>query len=288
MNEGIKMLKVEKISKTFSEKMILDDINIIVDTGSIYGLIGKNGAGKTTLMNIIAGLLTSDSNSFNLSSDIDKIGYLPDSPAFYDYLTAKEYMDFLLMNYRNKELEKYRDELLNKVGIPAKMKIRSMSRGMKQRLGVASALVNDPEIILLDEPTSALDPLGRFEFMKILNELKVSGKSILLSTHILADMEQVCDKVGFLHEGKIQKEIIVSDLVNGKCNAWKITFENDFPCEQFSNEYLKITKVDESTYVFESTNQRMMLDILRNISIQITHIENQRKTLDEYFQEVCK
>ena len=288
------MLKIENISKTFDGNKVLDNINIYVNNGSIYGLIGKNGVGKTTLMNIVAGLSTPDIGVCGVYGEdeqrIDgaKVGYLPDLPSFFEYLSAKEYIDFLLMNSGNKQLSQRRDELLKTVGVPAKSKVGTMSRGMKQRLGIAAALVNDPEVILLDEPTSALDPMGRYELMEILNNLKNSGKSILLSTHILADMEKVCDKVGFLHNGIIQKEVDIADFAYGESSSWEVTFEHPFHCDLTLVEGVSVRKLTEITYVFESTDQKRILEILMKIPTRIVHIGNQRKSLDDWFQEVCK
>ncbi len=288
------MLRIQRISKSFDGKQILKNINITVDTGSIYGLVGKNGVGKTTLMNIVAGLSTPDTGFYGVYGEdeqcIDgtKVGYLPDLPSFFEYLSAKEYIDFLLMNSGTKQLSQRRDELLKNVGVPAKAKIGTMSRGMKQRLGIAAALVNEPEVILLDEPTSALDPMGRYELMEILNNLKNGGKSILLSTHILADMEKVCDKVGFLHNGIIQKEVDIADYAYGESSSWEVTFEHPYHYDLTLVEGVYVRKLTESTYVFESTNQKRILEALMKIPTRIVHIGNQRKSLDDWFQEVCK
>ena len=222
------MLKVNRISKSFHGRQVLKEITFTVNSGEIYGLIGKNGAGKTTLMNIIAGLSCPDSgaclidNKNKRNPNSVRTGYLPDLPSFYEYLTAKEYMDFLLMNTRKQNLSDKRNQLLENVKLSGKEKIKDMSRGMKQRLGIAAALVNDPPILLLDEPTSALDPMGRHELMEILKSLKKEGKAILLSTHILADMEQVCDNTGFLNNGTIEKEINVNSLLLGNSDIWEI------------------------------------------------------------------
>ena len=288
------MLKIENISKTFDRNKVLDNINIEVNTGSIYGLIGKNGVGKTTLMNIVAGLSTPDTGSCGVYGEdeqlIDgaKVGYLPDLPSFFEYLSAREYMDFLLMNSGNKQISQKRDELLKTVGVPAKSKVGTMSRGMKQRLGIAAALVNDPEVILLDEPTSALDPMGRYELMEILNNLKNSGKSILLSTHILADMEKVCDKVGFLHNGIIKKEVNITDCVCGENHSWKVSFEHPFQGDATLVSGVFVRRMTDVTYIFESSDQKRILETLMKIPTRIVHIGNQRKSLDDWFQEVCR
>ena len=196
------MLKVDGIRKSFSGNDVLRGVSFSIKQGEIYGLIGKNGAGKTTLLNIMAGLMDKDAGTLKKDG---VIGYLPDLPNFFEYLKTDEYLDFLLMDKDKKR----RDELLDMVGLKSGLKVKTMSRGMRQRLGIAAALVNNPDIILFDEPTSALDPLGRKDVKDILLNLKDKGKTIVLSTHILADMDKICDRAGFLHNGIIAKEVDV-------------------------------------------------------------------------------
>lgn len=281
------MLTISGISKAFGKHPVLKDISFSIKNGEIYGLIGKNGAGKTTLMSIIAGLALPDTGSFEVEGQGNEeinIGYLPDIPAFFDYLTSQEYLDFLLKN--TKRGCSKRDELLSLVGLTGKEKIKTMSRGMRQRLGVAAALVNEPQVLLLDEPTSALDPLGRHELMEILMKLKNSGKSVLLSTHILADMEKVCDKVGFLHNGIIQQEIYVEKLLAGDQGVWEIMFDGN-PVMP-SNGRIKIFQKDPTTYLFETTDQKELLGFLLHLPCEIVSIKNKSTSLDDLFEEVCR
>ncbi|MBO7333857.1 MAG: ATP-binding cassette domain-containing protein, partial [Lachnospiraceae bacterium] len=217
------MLEVKDIYKSYDNLSVLKGVSVTLMPGEIYGLIGRNGAGKTTLLNILSGLLKKDSGEVKYSPDNIKTGYLPDNPGLFEYLTAAEYLDFLL---RDGDPIR-RNELLKLVDIPGNIKISKMSRGMKQRIGIAAALTDDPDIILLDEPTSALDPQGRMEVMKLLTALKASGKSVILSTHILADMEKICDRVGFLSDGIIKKEVTVSEI-NGSGLNMIVSFTDPF------------------------------------------------------------
>lgn len=282
------MLTVNGITKSFENHKVLNGVSFSINNGEIYGLIGKNGAGKTTLMNIIAGLSKSDEGSYSIGDETatSSIGYLPDIPAFFDYLTAQEYIDFLLMNVdRTKERKTH---LLQLVGLNGNEKIKSMSRGMKQRLGVASALVTDPKVLLLDEPTSALDPQGRHELMEILKQLKADGRSIVLSTHILADMEKVCDKVGFLHNGVIKNEIRVSELLSGEQDSWEIEFEAELEFPAHNETALCVTPTGEKSYLFETADQKYLLQYLASLPKKIVSIRNKAISLDELFEEVCK
>lgn len=282
------MLKVEGITKRFENHKVLNGVSFSINDGEIYGLIGKNGAGKTTLMNIIAGLSKSDEGTCSTGNEcnVRNIGYLPDIPAFFDYLTAQEYIDFLLMNADR--TNKRRTYLLQLVGLNGNEKIKSMSRGMKQRLGVAAALVTDPKVLLLDEPTSALDPQGRHELMEVLKQLKADGRSIVLSTHILADMEKVCDKVGFLHEGVIKNEVCVGKLLCGKENLWEIEFETGMKLSAYNKAVMTVTQTSERSYIFETVDQKYLLEYLALLDEKILSIRNKAISLDELFEEVCK
>lgn len=282
------MLNVNGITKSFERNNVLKGVSFSINDGEIYGLIGKNGAGKTTLMNIIVGLSKPDEGSCSTGDQCptSDIGYLPDIPAFFDYLTAQEYIDFLLMNADR--TNNRRTYLLQLVGLNGNEKIESMSRGMKQRLGVAAALVTDPKVLLLDEPTSALDPQGRHELMEILKHLKADGRSIVLSTHILADMEKVCDKVGFLHDGVIKKEVLVRELLSGKQDSWEIEFEAGLELPVYNNSAMCITPTSAKSYVFKASNQKYLLQYLASLPVKITSIRNMSFSLDELFEEVCE
>ena len=282
------MLIVNSIVKSFENHKVLNGVSFSVNNGEIYGLIGKNGAGKTTLMNIIAGISKPDEGNCSIGKEkaTDNIGYLPDIPAFFDYLTAQEYLDFLLMN--TDRTNERRAHLLQLVGLRGSEKIKSMSRGMKQRLGVAAALVTDPKVLLLDEPTSALDPQGRHELMEILKQLKVDGRSIVLSTHILADMEKVGDKVGFLHDGVIKNEVWVSELLSGKQDSWEIEFETVIELPVYNKTAMFVVPTSEKSYVFETADQKYLLKYLASLSAKIVSIRNKATSLDEFFEEVCK
>ena len=286
------MISVNGINKAFDGYKVLRGVSFSVAEGEIYGLIGKNGAGKTTLLNILSGLWKADDGDYsygvNYNKESIKIGYLPDLPSFFEYLTAGEYLDFLLMN-KNKER---RNELLDMVELSEKKKISGMSRGMKQRLGIAAAMVNDPEILLMDEPTSALDPSGRADVMRVLEQLKDRGKSILLSTHILTDMERVCDKVGFLSEGIIKKSLDIKEL-NNQNEYIQVSFGGKIVDDQILEQFkLKYDLLEDNVYRIEMGNevetQNRLFEALAKINLPVSYIHNEVGTLDKLFQEVCE
>jgi ABC-2 type transport system ATP-binding protein len=210
------MISIENLVKTYGQVRALDGLSLQVPRGVVYGFLGPNGAGKTTTMRIVSGLAKADSGAVVVGDvpvraggeDHRKlIGVLPEEPAFYGYMTAQEYLsDFIapLHGIEGKEAKRRARELLERVGLKAAAKRRTQgfSRGMRQRLGLAAALVHRPPILLLDEPVSALDPAGRKEVLDLIEDLR-GETTILLSTHILADVERVCDVVGIVKAGKL-------------------------------------------------------------------------------------
>lgn len=286
------MIHLEKISKSFGSKEVLKNISLDIKKGEILGLVGKNGAGKTTLISILAGLIDATSGEIYYQGSLIKnsnirIGYLPDVPSFYDYLTVNEYIYFLSQSQlpSNKLAQ-----IIMSVGLDPTDKIKSLSRGMRQRLGMAAVLVNEPDIILLDEPSSALDPEGRAELSNLLLSLRNAGKTILLSTHILTDMEKICDTVVFLRDGCISK-IIDVNCANDRYEI-KVTFElplhpteifKDSPAVSIITPYEMV--INSSTEDIET--QRIILKYLYDIGNPIVKIETKQLSLDAIFSEVC-
>lgn len=208
------VLKIQNLSKSFGKRKIIDDLSLTVPEGSVFGFIGKNGAGKTTTMKMILGLLRPDSGEIRVCNEPvcfgqtrtnQYIGYLPDVPEFYNYMTPVQYLNLCgeIIGLPEIEIVKRRKELLSLVGLNGGTgKIGGFSRGMKQRLGIAQALLTQPKLLICDEPTSALDPVGRKEILDILYKISKTT-TVLFSTHILSDVERICGHAAFLNEGKI-------------------------------------------------------------------------------------
>ena len=207
-------IRIENLTKTFGAVRALDGLSLTVDDNSIFGFLGPNGAGKTTTIRLLTGLAHPTAGQawvagVAIGTDhqaANKIGYLPEEPAFYPYLTPQEYLDHIgrLFNLAPGERRKRIDELLELTGLAQvkKRRIGGFSRGMRQRMGLAQALINQPQVLLLDEPVSALDPIGRKEILDLIERLR-GQCTIFMSTHILADVERVCDSVGIIHKGKL-------------------------------------------------------------------------------------
>ena len=209
------VLELTGVQKRFGERQVLNDLSLRVPEGAIYGFIGENGAGKTTTMKMILGLLAADGGEIRICGEKVSygqtrtnrfVGYLPDVPEFYGYLTPREYLALCggLAGVSSNEVGKRADELLALVGLSesASRRIGGFSRGMKQRLGIAQALIHRPKLLICDEPTSALDPAGRKDIIDILRAIKTET-TVLFSTHILPDIERVCDQIGLLHGGRL-------------------------------------------------------------------------------------
>ncbi|OPX18302.1 hypothetical protein BXT86_01800 [candidate division WOR-3 bacterium 4484_100] len=217
--------------------MVLNDINLEIYQGEVFGFLGPNGAGKTTTIKIITGLLRPNSGKvsiFGMPYDSLKakqlIGYLPESPFFYDHLTGYEFLKIhaLLGNCTDYKKKVY--ELLEKVGLKraGNLQLRKYSRGMLQRIGIAQALITDPDLIILDEPLTGLDPIGRKEIKDLILEQKQKGKTIFFSSHILPDAEVICDRIGIIIEGKIMKVGELKQLLKKGIKTDEISLEDWF------------------------------------------------------------
>jgi ABC-2 type transport system ATP-binding protein len=216
-------IRTTGLTKIYGEKHALDSVDLVVEEGSVFGFLGPNGAGKTTTLHILTGLARPTSGSAQiLGRDVGsagnavraQIGFLPDVPGFYEWMRAEEFLRFAggLFGLARPVLDERVGMLLDLAGLgDVDTKIGGYSRGMKQRLGVAQALINAPRLLLLDEPTSALDPMGRKEVLDMLMSLR-GRTTVFFSTHILADVERVCDTVAILDRGRVVAQAPINEL----------------------------------------------------------------------------
>ncbi|HZN02281.1 MAG TPA: ABC transporter ATP-binding protein, partial [Candidatus Polarisedimenticolia bacterium] len=234
------VLTLEGVAKSYRTHLslrkywILKDLSFEVHPGEIFGFIGTNGAGKTTTIKLVLGLLFPDSGTIRLCGEDParpearrRVGFLPENPYFHDYLTGAEFLDFhaRLHGFRQPERRKRVGELLERVGLTnrADRALRLYSKGMLQRIGLAQALLHDPDVVILDEPMSGLDPIGRRDVRDLILELKRRGRTVFFSTHILSDTETICDRVGMLVRGRLAAIGTVEELVRGEVESWEVT-----------------------------------------------------------------
>ena len=229
-------LRVEYRSRELKQgtKVALRELNLSVHAGEVFGFLGPNGAGKTTTMNVLLGYVNPTGGAaylfdVNVRSPIarQRIGYLPELTYYYKFLTAEELLRFYarIFDIPKSETERRIDQLLKLVELQSARSrpIRTYSKGMQQRVGLAQALINNPDLLLLDEPTSGLDPLGRMKVREIIQRLKGEGKTVFFSSHELGEVETVCDRVAILHQGELKVEGRVSELVGQyQCNLEQV------------------------------------------------------------------
>ncbi|MCX6887788.1 MAG: ABC transporter ATP-binding protein, partial [Verrucomicrobia bacterium] len=221
----LKNLRVEYKGQSGGQdpKIAVRDLNLRVEAGQVFGFLGPNGAGKTTTMNVLLGFVPPTAGSASLFGvDVrepiarQRIGYLPELTYYYKFLTAEELLRFYakIFGLTRSETDKRIETLVKLVELEgaSKRPIKTYSKGMQQRVGLAQALINNPDLLILDEPTSGLDPLGRMKVREIIQRLKNEGKTVFFSSHELGEVETVCDRVAIIHQGELKMEGSVSDL----------------------------------------------------------------------------
>lgn len=225
-------IQIEGLTKRYpglgvaSDVLALDHLNLEVQQGQIFGFLGPNGAGKTTTIKMLLGLIFPTEGKATIlgkpcgDKDVKKlISYLPETPYFYEHLTGPELLDFYgkIFHLDDKKRKAKIEELLNKVGLQRDTgkQLRSYSKGMLQRIGLAQALINDPQLLIFDEPTSGLDPIAHMDIRDLITQLRKEGKTVFLSSHQLSDVEMVCDRVAIMNHGKLLKTGQLDEMLTG-------------------------------------------------------------------------
>lgn len=303
------ILEVRHIQKNFGKHPVLNDLSFSVPEHSIFGLIGKNGAGKTTAMKMIMGFLKptggeirvcGENVAYGNTATNRFIGYLPDVPEFYGYMSAKEY---LMMCGRITGLNKPQiieriQDLLPLVGLDGiKRRIHSFSRGMKQRLGIAQALLNKPKLLICDEATSALDPKGRKEILDLLS-VAADQTTVMFSTHILSDVERICDSIGLLHEGKLALHGKLSEIKNTyRKEAVRIETLNEAQARRLLERlhalsFIQSVERSQNAVTVQlhdpQKNGLKIIDVLSDEQIPIMNYELLEPSLENVFLDVIK
>lgn len=242
------MICVEHLTKDYGNQRGVFDLSLQVETGEAYGYLGPNGAGKTTTIRHLLGFLNADSGACSIAG-LDcrsqtaqihaKLGYLPGEIAFFDEMKGLEYLRFLARLRGTRQMPRLQ-ELLNRFELDACGRIRRMSKGMKQKLGLVAALMHDPEVLILDEPTSGLDPLMQSVFVNLIQEEKRRGKTILMSSHSFEEIEKTCDRAGILRQGRLAAQLKVDDLKSRRRRIYSVQLPSVQDKQHFLAEGLEI------------------------------------------------
>ena len=296
------ILKISALEKSFGEKKVLTGLDMSVPEHSIFGFIGRNGSGKTTTMKAVLGLIKADAGEIFVCDEQVKfgqtrtnrnIGYLPDVPEFYPFMTPREYLTLCgeSLGMKNDEIAKRSAELLEMVGLAGEdRRIKGFSRGIKQRLGIAQALLGRPRLLICDEPTSALDPVGRSEVLDILVSLK-SETTVIFSTHILSDVERICNEVALLEKGRIVLGGSIDRLKElGSAEGFEIKLTQGCDADRLTERYTDARRKDELTLriVGGEDRKREVLSFLIENRIAIQRVETLEPSLEALFMEVVK
>jgi ABC-2 type transport system ATP-binding protein len=279
-------------------KRVLHGLSLMVVPGEVFGLLGPNGAGKSTTLKILLRLIFPTSgNALILGrplgdiSNHARVGFLPENPYFYDHLTASELLDYAGVLFGLSESDRHRraDELLQRVGLAESRNVplRKFSKGMVQRVGIAQALINNPELVILDEPMSGLDPLGRREVRDLILSLREEGKTVLFSTHILSDAESICDRVAILDRGRLQGCGDLREILRMETASIEIVVENpSTEVLEVVNEYARsqIRTGDRTRIeVGDEANMPVVLDLLLRFKTKIISVNPVKMSLEDYF-----
>ena len=294
------VLEVREIKKSFGSKQVLDGVSFSVPEHCVFGFIGRNGAGKTTTMRAVLGLLQTDGGEIEVCGERVRygstpesgcIGYLPDVPEFYGSMTAREYLMLCggLAGIDGVTLKSRCAELLGLVGLDKeKHRIKGYSRGMKQRLGIAQALISRPRLLICDEPTSALDPVGRKEILEI---LRAAGEqtSVVFSTHILSDVERICSRAAFLEGGKTVLSGTMDELrALRRDTALELTLSHPDDADRVTAAFPDCSQSD-GKIIFRTASDKdcaALMAFLAEQMIPVTRLERHEADLEDLFMEV--
>jgi ABC-2 type transport system ATP-binding protein len=296
--------ETSKLTKRFSRKKItaLNEVSLSVDSGIIFGLLGPNGAGKTTLIKILLGILYPSSGTatvmerpINDVSVKEKIGYLPENHNYPDFLTGGDMLDFYaqLAGVDKKRRAATKARLLELVEMTEwqHTRIKKYSKGMRQRLGLAQAMINDPQLLFLDEPTDGVDPIGRKHIRDILSHLKEQGKTIFLNSHLLSEVELICDQVAILDKGRLVHCGTVADLTSPtKTYRFETSKLSDEVVHGVKSLAVKMEQQNSALQVTVSSLKKLnaIIDYLRQNHIDIKAITPHKHSLEESFIEILK
>jgi ABC-2 type transport system ATP-binding protein len=279
----------------------VDDATLELERGEIFGLLGPNGAGKTTTIKLILGLarptggrVVLDGREPRDPASRMRLGYLPENPCFYDHLTPIEYLDLAgaLFGIASSIRRRRATDLLERLGLAAHARkpLRKFSKGMTQRVGLAQALINEPRLLVLDEPMSGLDPVGRSEVKALLREQRAAGVTVLMSSHVLAETESICNRVGIMNRGRLVEVGAVTSLLQSGVREWEIAVERlpDPLVSAFTTAGHAMERIGARSVVRVEDGDALQ-GVLRRLveaGVFVHSVEPRRETLEEHFVRV--
>ncbi len=297
-------IEILGLEKTYSvgfwrkkPKYALRPLNLTIQEGEIFGFLGPNGAGKTTTLKLLMGLIFPTAGSARiLGMEVDdplmkaQIGFLPEQPYFYDYLTARELLDYYgqLSGVDPKQRSRKVNEVLQRVGLPdaGAVQLRKFSKGMLQRVGIAQAILHDPKVVFLDEPMSGLDPMGRREVRDLMEQLKLEGKTVFFSTHILSDAEALCDRVAIINQGDLQGVGAVADLTSSVHGKVELVWQGPAVPAALRALGAECHVTGETVRaILSEANQDAAIEALRRERLRLISVTPVRTSLEDYFMQ---
>lgn len=296
------VLETNNLTKLYGEKIGCEKICLSIDEGQVFGFLGPNGAGKSTFVKMLIGLIKPTSGTATLLGapigDVytrRRVGFLPENFRYQEWLTGRELLRCHAQLARMPRTEHSRriDEVLQQVKLEAAadFKIKTYSKGMQQRIGIAAALISDPDLLFLDEPTSALDPIGRMEVREIIADLKARGKAVFLNSHLLGEVEMVCDKVAIIKSGRIIENGTLDDLLKGKVEVEVTVGGLNGSLDRHIAHMGRIIKSNGSHFLLELKDEES-IPVLASIIIQdggkLYNLSRKKRTLEELFIGIVK
>jgi ABC-2 type transport system ATP-binding protein len=283
-------------------RRVLDGLTLSVEQGEVFGFLGHNGAGKTTTLKLLTGMIFPTEGSAKILGQIagtpeafNSVGYLPENPYFYDYLTPDELLDYFghFFEMTATARRTRRDEVLEQVNLTEfrRTALRKFSKGMLQRIGIAQAMLNDPQVVLLDEPMSGLDPVGRRDVRNLIVEMKAQGKTVFFSTHILSDAESLCDRVAILGRGKLMGVGRIADLLRRESGYEAVLECHDAATRETIEKISGKPAVISGGHAQVTVNEAQVNELLGLCAAGRAHLlalNPQRISLEEYFVELLE
>lgn len=287
------VIEINGLTKDYGNNKGIFDLSFRVEEGEVFGYLGPNGAGKTTTIRHLMGFVTPDKgNAYILGNDCIKetdiimkeLGYLPAEMAFFDGMNGMDFLEFMA-KMRGMSNTSLRDKLIDMFDLNAKISIRKMSKGMKQKLGIVCAFMHDPKVLLLDEPTSGLDPLMQKIFAELILEEKSKGKTILMSSHIFEEIERTCDRVGIIKQGHLVAIENIKNLKEKRRRTYLITFDSPETAKEFMKKNHS-ANVEITGAVAKVTIMGNIAALIRELAnFNVLDLDTERSSLEDVFMQ---